>query len=173
MLAHTGYCCSRLPIPNWSDHVVYRTENDGIIIIFVIINVVVPIAVAFTIVITLCLHVSFLFFLMFSSCFYFNHKALLCNITFLMDIHGETLTAWQAVCKSTRNIYSLLTEILNLTFHKTWASHWGKTAVCDLLYMGRNCLRVNYQCYLWSFHFKCIHCSGIWWPNDKNTSFWF
>lgn len=36
-------------------------ENDGIIIIFVIINVVVPIAVAFTIVITLCLHVSFLF----------------------------------------------------------------------------------------------------------------
>lgn len=37
-------------------------ENDGIIIIFVIINVVVPIAVAFTIVITLCLHVSFLFF---------------------------------------------------------------------------------------------------------------
>lgn len=134
---------------------------------------VVPIAVAFTIVITLCLHVSFLFFLMFSSCFYFNHKALLCNITFLMDKHGETLTARQAVCKSTRNIYNLLSEILNLTFHKTWASHWGKTAVCDLLYIGRKCLRVNYQCYLWSFHFKSIHCSGIWWPNDKNTYFFF
>jgi len=58
VLAHIGY---RLPIPNCSDHVVYRTENDGIIIIFVIINVVVPIAVAFTIVITLCLHVSFFF----------------------------------------------------------------------------------------------------------------
>lgn len=42
------------------ENVVYRTENDGIIIIFVIINVVVPNAVAFTtIVITLCLHVSF------------------------------------------------------------------------------------------------------------------
>lgn len=96
MLAHIGYC---LPIPNCSDHVVYRTENDGIIIIFVIINVVVPIAVALTIVINYSLFTCFIFIVSHSSCFYFNHKALLCNITFLMDIHR------QAVCKATTNVY--------------------------------------------------------------------
>ncbi len=61
-------------------------ENDGIIIMFVIINVAVPIAVAFAIMITL-------FTFLFCSCLV--HVSILttrpCFVAFLMDIHREMI----------------------------------------------------------------------------------
>lgn len=86
-----------LAIPNCSDHVVYRKWWYYNYICYY------KCGCSYCCCIYYCNYSLFtcfiLIFLMFSSCFYFNHRALLCNITFLMDIHREMLT-----------------------FHKTWAS---------------------------------------------------
>lgn len=117
-----------LAIPNCSDHVVYRKWWYYNYICYY------KCGCSYCCCIYYCnysLFTCFIFIcIMFSSCFYFKHRALLCNITFLMDIHREMLT-----------------------FHKTWASQcassgylepWygAKKSVCDLLYMGGKCFRV-------------------------------
>ncbi len=100
-----------LAIPNSSDHVVYRIWWYYNYICYY------KCGCSYCCCIYYCNYSLFtcFIFIMFSSCFYFNHRALLCNITFLMDIHREILT-----------------------FHKTWASQGASSGCVEPWYGQKN-----------------------------------